>query len=480
MYTLLVADDEKIERDAISLMISRAHLPIKVIQARNGKDAIKLFTIDRPSFVFLDIKMPGIGGLEAGAEIKKIDPHVPIVYLTAWSSFDYAKEAISIGAIEYLVKPAQKEDIYAVLTKLMKIVDQREAEKKERENEIRLVIKQFSRPFFVDLKYGKVSKENLLSYFNLKTTHIENLAFIIENAKEQSVSEFFKSFQSAGLQLFYFDGNDRLIIIAFPKHIENFIRKIERYALMNHTFAGVGHVVEDITLMHQSIEEASRAFNIAKKEGNPMHRYQMSDSTYFKGTNRTQLISDIVDNIIHDNLTTARFKAHELTDSFNHAEVQDYYAAQLIIRHELYTKIPYLPSQIIKPTSFGEIETLLFDFLDLCSDAVKRDKKDRYERAFAMVESKIRNQYQSIISVEDISKLLNINEKYFSKLFKQYLGCGFVEFLTKVKMEHAAEFLAQGKSVKEVAELTGYNDATYFSRVFHQYFGVTPSKYLNK
>lgn len=134
MYKLLIADDEPLEREGLQLMIERM-LPNQfvIFHAEHGRSAIQQVEQHRPDIVFMDIKMPGIHGLEAIAEIRKTYAAMKIVILTAYDYFTYAKEAISLGVNEYLLKPVKKEQIVAVLEKLTAEIA---AEKKLRQTEL--------------------------------------------------------------------------------------------------------------------------------------------------------------------------------------------------------------------------------------------------------------------------------------------------------------------------------------------------------
>lgn len=134
MYKLLIADDEPLEREGLQLMIERM-LPnqFQIFHAEHGRSAIQQVEAHQPDIVFMDIKMPGIHGLEAIAEIRKTYAAMKIVILTAYDYFTYAKEAISLGVDEYLLKPVKKEQIVAVLEKLTAEIA---AEKKLREAEL--------------------------------------------------------------------------------------------------------------------------------------------------------------------------------------------------------------------------------------------------------------------------------------------------------------------------------------------------------
>jgi len=98
MYKLLIADDEPLEREGLQLMIERAfpHM-FTIFHAEHGRSAIQQVEKHRPHIIFMDIKMPGIQGLEAIAEIRKIDAQAKVAILTAYDYFTYAKEAISLG-----------------------------------------------------------------------------------------------------------------------------------------------------------------------------------------------------------------------------------------------------------------------------------------------------------------------------------------------------------------------------------------------
>ncbi len=106
MYKLLIVDDEALEREALKCIIQKSDLKISKIQeAVNGKDAILVASEFNPDIVILDIKMPGLNGIEAGHILKNMKPELKIIFLTAYNSFEYAHEAIKIGVNEFIVKP---------------------------------------------------------------------------------------------------------------------------------------------------------------------------------------------------------------------------------------------------------------------------------------------------------------------------------------------------------------------------------------
>jgi len=113
---ILVADDEPIERKVISKTIQNYFGDeMEIFQAENGREAIEIFQKRDCQIALLDISMPGINGLEAAEEIRRNSPECSIIFLTAYDEFDYAKRAIKVRALDYLLKPSAKEDLIAVL-----------------------------------------------------------------------------------------------------------------------------------------------------------------------------------------------------------------------------------------------------------------------------------------------------------------------------------------------------------------------------
>lgn len=125
-YRLLIADDEPIERMVISRRIQNYFGDeIELWQAANGREAIEIFRKQNCQIVLLDISMPGIDGLEAAETIRKEDKNCSIIFLTAYDEFDFAKRAIRVHALEYLLKPSTKEELIMVLEEAIQLIRQK-------------------------------------------------------------------------------------------------------------------------------------------------------------------------------------------------------------------------------------------------------------------------------------------------------------------------------------------------------------------
>ncbi len=106
MPCILIAEDEQLERAALAQALTEAFSgTCEILMAENGLEALSLAETFSPSLLLMDIDMPGLNGLEAARQIKQKLPRCKLIFLTAYSSFEYAQTAISIGTVEYLLKP---------------------------------------------------------------------------------------------------------------------------------------------------------------------------------------------------------------------------------------------------------------------------------------------------------------------------------------------------------------------------------------
>ena len=130
MTTILIADDEPIERTIIERMIQK-NFPenVEIVKAVNGREAVKLYGEKQCQIALLDIEMPGINGLDAAEEIRRQDKDAVIIFITAFDEFNYAKRAISVHALEYLLKPVSEEELVTNLEEAIWLTEKVERKK---------------------------------------------------------------------------------------------------------------------------------------------------------------------------------------------------------------------------------------------------------------------------------------------------------------------------------------------------------------
>jgi len=113
---ILIVDDEAELRTAVTTVIKDSFLqPVMIKEAEDAETALRFVDQDDYDFIFMDVRMPGMSGLDALAKIKAIDPRIMVVILTAHSNLQDAVQAIKNGAYDYLTKPVDSNSILKIL-----------------------------------------------------------------------------------------------------------------------------------------------------------------------------------------------------------------------------------------------------------------------------------------------------------------------------------------------------------------------------
>jgi YesN/AraC family two-component response regulator len=112
MNKVLIVDDEPFEIDLLSKIVAEAFPhTVEIKTAKNGRLAVSFASIWDADIVLMDIEMPGINGIEAAKQILEQKKDCKIIFVTAYPLFSYAREAVKLGASDYILKPVEKEDV---------------------------------------------------------------------------------------------------------------------------------------------------------------------------------------------------------------------------------------------------------------------------------------------------------------------------------------------------------------------------------
>ncbi|HEX5640610.1 MAG TPA: LytTR family DNA-binding domain-containing protein [Burkholderiaceae bacterium] len=116
MPTAIIADDERLMREQLRARLAEVWPDLQILaEARNGEEAVAAVNEHRPDLAFLDIRMPGMTGIEAA---RAIGDACHVVFITAYN--EYAVDAFEHGAVDYVLKPAERERLEITVNRLKK------------------------------------------------------------------------------------------------------------------------------------------------------------------------------------------------------------------------------------------------------------------------------------------------------------------------------------------------------------------------
>ena len=130
MYRVLLVDDEQIERMALAKKIDRYYGDkVNIYQAVNGREAVAMCGEQKNDIIIMDISMPEMNGVMAAKYIRQMDDKCSIIFLSAYDDFEYARNAIKVKALDYLLKPCDINDLLAVMDMAIQKLDKENAVK---------------------------------------------------------------------------------------------------------------------------------------------------------------------------------------------------------------------------------------------------------------------------------------------------------------------------------------------------------------
>ena len=530
MYKIMLADDEGIAIDSLKYIIEKNFGDICEIEyAKTGRKVIELAESFRPDIAFMDIQMPGINGIDAMREIRKANSKVIFIVMTAYDKFDYAKEAINLGVLEYLNKPVEKGKIVEVLKKAMDMVD---SEKERRSQD--LLIKEKLETVSPIIESGLIYNMLFHEYF---TEDIENYKSILEisedyeymlcvvcgdeqegnhmtNAVGSSVriQEHYQSIRNYLKE--YFQGcivgtimaNKIAVLVPSKKPVIDYNERIElidksrELARTLHKRTdisfriGIGKVRE-FEKLSESYQEAVNS--LVKTTGSTAHADDLPIGCDYESSYPLDLENKLFDcvekgdvergvEVAGDFFDWMAMQGEEVITSTKLKTLE----FTLWAEHIVYLKggMTYRFTDRAEYFSFcyntDDMSILRKWFTEKIGNACRNMLSKQSERADSQIEaalSYMKENYTNNISLDDVSRTINISPYYFSKLFKEETGEGFVEYLTRLRIEKAKELLSEtDMPMKEICQEVGYPDPNYFSRIFKKNYGVTPTEYKER
>lgn len=526
MYRILLADDEGIVIESMKFIIDKEFGQECIVEyAKTGRSVIELAESFRPDIAVMDIQMPGINGIDAMKEIRKTNQKVIFIVMSAFDKFDYAKEAIKLGVSDYITKPMEKNKIIAALKKAMESID---GDREKRSND--LIIKEKLETVIPIIETGMIYNimfhehfiEDIQSYKDILGI-TQNYAYMISvvcgeaqegnhltNAVGSSV-RLQKYYQEIRNMLkSYFPcivgtviSNKIAVVVPYEHEKMEYNERIElidkarelvrnlKKRTENSFRIGISGVKE-LGELRESYNEALHA--LVNTTSSVAHADDLPIRCEYGGNYPIHLEKRIFARVETGELEEAIEAGNEFFDWMvdnNPDNMMDIRLKSLEfvlwseriayesggMTYQLDARQDYLPTVM----SINDFNTLKKWFLDKISVACQNIMHKKSERSTSIIESAkeyIRLNYNKDISLDEISRRVNISPYYFSKIFKDDTKEGFVEYLTNVRIEKAKELLLESDySMKEICSMVGYADPNYFSRSFKKNVGVTPTEY---
>lgn len=510
MYKLFIADDEVAIREGIRCLLDwNAHGYHIVGDASNGKQAYQAILEKQPDMVLLDIRMPGMSGLDVIKNLRENNFNGKIIILSGYSDFSYAQQAIQYGVLYYLTKPIDKNRLKEIITAVKKQLDS--------DHTAQSTSAHYKKCAYHSIIKDIVKGTSDISALDLSDLHINADSYqivIYENFRcnNSDISYRFSDLLRVTNQNNHsFDaipnGTHEIILLKGTFAINKFREFVSRYEThspmqknspLDSIFLAYGRIVTSLDEIPLSYKDATKLIE---------RRFFCEQGQHTIGFDSLPNLQNHVSWICNSVLNEYTNRLYDTLSAFQHHK-----SAETL--HELQTKLYHTADSI------DTIKLFLTDLFLQLKERINRTytnatvpfpsnteiiheistKHYLYEIIFFLTEQfeliisstgncsscsilediiyYIEHNYSQNLTLESIAPLFGYNSSYLGKLFHKKMGEGFNAYLERIRIEHSKKLLIQeDMKIYTIAEHVGYRNIDYFYQKFKKYVGQTPAEF---
>lgn len=492
MYSVMIVDDEPAAIHYLAAIVEKKCNNFQVIATANdGSEALAKIKEVEPDVLLFDICMPIVDGVTLSAKIKEWNMPVIMVAISGHSEFEYARETLKNGAMDYLLKPVvpnEVKKVFDTIEKRLELLYHQERMK---------ILSSLGQDIILSENERMKCFKSQKYYIALARVNGLPSRFSAINAREvfSDVHEMIITYGRDEMENLYLCPVELIEKNNFEDVIRNQISKVPNWK---------GYCT--IILYQEPI--SNKNINKAAKE-----MYQLLNNHVIVGENVTLYM----ENYNEQKIEVAEEERNLINDFEYYAQKQDFnrlrnvlgklfilwgqekrpllwverrvrnmnQSLELYSGHKRYDE-NYLENEYAIEEAFSNSVTML-ELMSNIEEIMFKDRNCNAVEERLDTESFIEkicgyfnNNINKEITVQEISREFGVSQTYLGKLFRKYKGMSFKNYLTMTKMEKAKELMRENDDIliKELAERLGYRDQFYFSRVFRTYTGMCPSDFI--
>jgi two-component system response regulator YesN len=495
MIRVVLADDEPMIVKGLSKLIKWKKFHMEIVgTAFSGTEALELVRDKKADLLISDINMPELSGIELLKKLNEEQSKTKVIFISGFHEFEYAHAAIKFGAVDYLLKPINQEQLEMALAKAFKgnPIDQMDIEEE---------------PAMIPDSYPEKGP----GFYSVLNCRFSSYSFINLEKSEKDIMRF----STANLLRDYIlnrenhwiinKGNDIFLILFHENHdaLNRIIQEFPGKAIshikekLNETLIiAVGKTVTESSMLNEayqtSLETMENRFFCSDKsvlyyKNSAVKRYSIDDLYTLQG--------EMIEAIQKNDLKTMQCKTDsyfnvlkDVTFGNREATISFCLGTVISIKKSLEKNNVHLEILDFDDQNFlREMHTML-SFIELAQWIGEFFKKIFYQTEYHRenqthpeihkIKSFIAENYSENIKLQDLADIVYLHPNYLSGHFKKLTGQNFKDYLTCIRMDEAEKlFLSSDLKIYEIAEKVGFTDYRHFSEVFKKKFGVSPRDY---
>lgn len=503
---VLIADDELDVLQGLLHIIDWESLGFTICAtAVSGTDALQKIQIFKPELVLLDIRMPGMSGIEVIKQCQDTSLKSHFILLSGYSDFHYAQEALKLGTDNYLIKPVDEEELTAAVRKTAASIQS--ARHKEQ------TFHQYKEKARDAIILGLITGQNKPSEFDLTDLNLmadQYMVVLYERYNQDFAQEYWNfadlmrvSNQNYSSYETIYINEKKIMLLKGTNSIRKFYHILEYYfqgtqkgSPLDSVFLIYGRPVQYLSEVPASYQDTVQLLHrrffcdesqhtlcyedlpapgMLSSHVTELEKYPAVIAGYIQSHNRSMLAQTLMD------LEKLLYFSNDNVVNLKHSLIDVFMQVKQIIG-ETFPKIsiPFpggatLIDYIMNKYYLYEIIQFFSEQFEMCIKAIGNpSSEDIMDDILYYIEH---NSSQNL-KLESIAPLFGYNSSYLGKLFTQKVGENFNTYLDNVRIEKAKEMLLDKQyRVYEISDRVGYKNPDYFYKKFKKYVGLTPAEY---
>lgn len=496
MYNVIIVEDSKPILRNIKTLLDALDMPLRVVAtATNGEEALEAIRHESIHILLTDIRMPKMDGLSLIEQVKQLHPNLKVVLISGYSDFEYTRKALNLQVFDYLLKPVDRKALEEVMAR---------------------VIDQLNRqmPYDAELLKDIVAPE---LYANFKLG--EDLSLVGQVMFVLRRQPFTGGGQQWGRETILYALTEYLAPYpckAFPaqssQQIIAFVNRavLDRYSSLYECLESVrrhlskqgmdvmiggqlltgesGRLPELYHRISGIIGEQQRINQgCALDTGNPVSLARSET-----GSMGIAPETDVVRMIQRNQKERFQLKLSELLVKWKENNVQlaelerfigllvDTFAHLLEERGSgIRLGLEARAKQLLEETNYADFGIAFMAWTGQCFDMLQSHSRKSREVLFEQIDEYMKMNRYSSLSINDLAVKFHVSPSYISRVIKNFTQSTFVQYYTGLKIKEACRLMESKPHMKfrELSDLLAFSDQHYFSKVFKEYTGFTPTEY---
>ncbi len=491
--TILIADDEKPSREMLKNIIDWDRTDYIIIkEAENGKEALEYYREYGADYIITDIQMPIMDGLELIKSVKQINKEQNMIVLSCHEKFSYAREAMRYGVKDYLIKDMlTPEDLLEALNSYQRLKDQNNEEPLKVNIETNKTTNTNSNynvayaiRFDREVKdLGEAIERELCNYFNINKTSIrwsEDEVLCIIMPIEQIASQ--------------------LMLIYECQKIAGKIRKVLEKCIEAELTIGISRGFLGTENIENWIEEARETCKYRIFLGTNKNIFYNTVFSQVKKFNPEKIEENLsriaielekeeYDNAIEwINITYQKdlkgfmqYNYIKYVNSRTLSVIVDFIKTRALSYETIFNQ-EFIPLyELEEKATIEDIISWFQGKIENISKAMHFSQSTKYSLRVVQAQNLIKNNYKTVIGLNEIAENLGVHKVYLSRIFKEETGKNITQYIQEIRIEEAKRLLANSSmSISEIAEELNYPHPQQLSVAFKKETKMTPKEYRKR